>query len=295
MPPADPLPPEIAPIDYAQRWHDIVERRRVQMDTAYAAAGIDNADYWGRRAKTYRQALHERTDQDPFLIRVRRDVTPDTTVVDVGAGTGRHTLALAPLVKSVVAVDPSPAMLGFLRQDIAEQKLTNVETIAAGWLDAAIAPADIVLCSHVLYPIADVIPFIRKLESSAMRRVYLYLRVDPLPTDFGLWSEFYGMPLQLQPAHLDLINLLAQINIAADVEVVHHRFTWTFADADEAVAQVRNTLCLREDDTAATAKLRVLLDTRLIRWPSGRLGPQIASARSAIISWQPNDATRATA
>lgn len=289
MPPADPLPPGIVPIDYAQRWHDIVERRRVQMDTAYAAAGIDNADYWGKRAKTYRQALHERTDEDPFLIRVRRDVTPDTTVLDVGAGTGRHTLALAPHVRSVVAVDPSPAMLGFLKEDVAEQKLTNVETIASGWLDAVVDLADIVLCSHVLYPIADPVPFIRKLESSAKRSVYVYLRVDPLPTDFGLWSDFYGVPLQAQPTHLDLINLLAQIGIVADVEVVHHRFTWTFADIEEAVAQVRNSLCLREDDAAGTAKLRALLESRLIRWPNGRLGPVIESARSAIICWQPAD------
>ena len=103
----------------------------------------------------------------------------------------------------------------------------------------------------------------------------------------GLWSEFRGIALQLQPTHLDLINLLAQIGIAADVEVVEHRFTWTFADLEEAVAQVRNSLCLREDDTVATTKLRVLLEARLVRWPNGRLGPEIASARSAIISWRP--------
>lgn len=286
MPRSD-APPEIAPIDYVRRWHDIVERRRVQMDTAYAAAGIDNADYWGRRAKTYRQALHERTEEDPFLIRVRRDVTPETTVLDVGAGTGRHTLALAPHVRRVVAVDPSPAMLGFLKEDVAEQKLTNVETVASAWLDAEVEPADVVLCSHVLYPIADPVPFIRKLESSARQRVYVYLRVDPLPTDFGLWREFYGVSLQAQPTHLDLINLLAQLEIVPDVEVVHHRFTWTFAEVEEAVAQVRNSLCLREDDIAATTRLRALLESRLTRWPNGRLGPAIGSARSAIISWQP--------
>jgi SAM-dependent methyltransferase len=287
MPPSDPLPPEIAPIDYVGRWHDIVERRRVQMDTAYAAAGINNTDYWGKRAKTYRQALHERADEDPFLLRVRRDVTRETTALDVGAGTGRHTLALAPHVARVVAVDPSPAMLGLLREDVEAQKLTNVETIASGWLEAEVEAADVVLCSHVLYPIGDPVPFIRKLDASAMQRVYIYLRVDPLPTDIGLWSEFHGVALQAQPGHLDLIGLLAQIGIAADVEVVEHRFTWTFADLDEAVTQLRNSLCLREDDASATAKLRTQLEARLVRWPNGRLGPEIGSARSAIISWRP--------
>ncbi len=293
MLPDDPaaVPPEteIAPIDFVGRWRDIVERRRVQMDAAYAAAGIDNADYWGRRAKAYRQALHERADADPFLQCVLRLVTPDKTVLDVGAGTGRHTLALAPHVARVVAVDPSPAMLGLLREDLAARRLTNVEMVASGWLEAQVEPADIVLCSHVLYPIAEPVPFIRKLEACAKQRVYVYLRVDPLPTDMGLWSDFRGVALQSQPVHLDLINLLAQIGIAPDVEVVEHRFSWTFADLDEAVAQVRNSLCLRDDDGAATAKLRVLLEARLVPWPNGRLGPEIHSARSAIISWRPRE------
>jgi SAM-dependent methyltransferase len=292
MPPADAvLSPEIAPIDYVRRWHDIVERRRAQMDAAYAAAGIDNADYWGKRAKTYRQALHERIDEDPFLLRVRRDATSTTSVLDVGAGTGRHTLALAPHVRRVVAVEPSAAMLGLLQEDVRAQGLTNVETIASGWLDAEVEPADLVLCSHVLYPIADPVAFLRKLEACAKQRVFAYLRVDPLPTDLGLWSEFHGVPLQAQPVHLDLINLLAQIGIAADVEVVEHRFTWTFADLDEAVTQIRNSVCLRDDDAAATTKLRALLEERLVRWPNGRLGPRIGSARSAIISWQPQPPT----
>jgi SAM-dependent methyltransferase len=287
MPPADSTPPEVAAIDYVQRWHEIVERRRVQMDTAYAAAGISNADYWGKRAKTYRQALHEHADKDPLLLRVLRDVTSESTALDVGAGPGRHTLALAPHVARVTAVEPSPAMLGLLREDVQSKQLSNVETIASGWLEADVAPADVVLCSHVLYPIADPVPFIRKLESSAKQHVYIYLRVDPLPTDLGLWSEFHGVALQGQPMHLDLVGLLAQAGIMADVEVVEHRFTWTFADLDEAVVQLRNSLCLREDDLAATAKLRALLEARLVRWPNGRLGPEIGAARSAIVSWHP--------
>lgn len=286
-PDAGALPPEIQPIDYVARWSRIVERRRVQMESAYAQAGISNADYWGKRAKTYRAALHERTDEDPFFLRVRGAVTKDSTVLDVGAGTGRHTLALAPLVARVTAVEPSAAMLAFLREDAEAQALTNVFTVPSEWLAADVEPADFVICSHVLYPIADVGPFVRKLAGSAKRRVFVYLRVDPLPTDMGLWSEFHGVPLQLQPTHMDLVNVLVQLGIMPDVKVGEHRFTWTFATLDEAVAQVRNSLCLREDDDAASVKLRALLGQRLVAWPGGRLGPEIGSARSAIISWAP--------
>jgi len=284
------LPPEVPPIDYVARWQQIVERRRAQMDAAYAQARLENVDYWGKRAKSYRQALHQRTDEDPFLIRVRAAADADSTVLDVGAGTGRHTLALAPHVRRVVAVDPSEAMLGLLREDVQSQGLRNVETLLSDWMAAEEESADFVLCSHVLYPIADIVPFVRKLDDAAKRRVFVYLRSDPLPTDMGLWSEFYGVPLQAQPVHMDLLNVLAQIGIMADVEVVEHRFTLTFATLDEALVQVRNSLCLREDAVAANAKLRRLLEERLIEWPGGRIGPNVESARSAIISWAPRAA-----
>lgn len=287
LPPAEALPPAVDAIDYAERWRLIVERRRVQMEAAYEASGLQNVDYWGRRAKNYREALHIKTEQDPLFVRVLHDVTSATTMLDVGAGTGRHTLAFAPHVAAVTAVDPSAAMLGLLQEDLAAQKLTNVTVVQSDWLQADVTPADVVLCSHVLYPIADVVPFIRKLDASARERVYVYLRIDPLPTDFGLWQEFWGEPLTLQPTAYDLFGVLTQLNIAPDFEVVEHRFTWTFASIDEAVPQVRNSLCLREDDEAAAAKVRALLSERMVAWPEGRIGPAVGSARSAIVSWRP--------
>lgn len=284
---ASNVPPVVAPIDFIARWRSIIERRRAQMDAAYATSRINNVDYWARRAKSYRDALHQRMDEDPLLLRVRAASDASTTVLDVGAGTGRHTLALAPFVGRITAVDPSEAMLGYLRADVEAQKLRNVETVLAEWMSAEVAPADFVICSHVLYPIADIEPFLRKLAVSALRRVYVYLRADPLPTDMRLWSEFYGEPLQAQPVHLDLVNVLAQMEIFADVEVVEHRFTLTFASFEDAVAQMRNGLCLRDDDAAAEERLRRLLRERLIDWPGGRLGPDVESARSAIVSWAP--------
>lgn len=284
----DALPPAPPHIDYVERWRQIVGRRRAQMDAAYAASGTSSDDYWGKRAKNYREALHSRMDEDPYLGRLRASVNRDSTVIDVGAGTGRHTIALAPHVRAVTAIDPAASMLAFLHEDLRAAGITNVEVIESDWLTADVAPADIVTCSHVLYPIDDVVPFLRKLDSAARDRVFIYLRTDPLPTDMGLWAEFHGVPLQPQPVHMDLVPVLAQIGIMADVEVVEHRFTWTFATFDDAVAQVGNSLCLRPDDAGAQSRVGALLRERLIPWPDGRLGPEVGSARSAIVSWRPS-------
>ena len=184
-------------------------------------------------------------------------------------------------------------MLGLLREDLAEQGITNVDVVESEWLDAQVTPADVVICSHVLYPIADPVPFIEKLNGSARARVFIYLRTDPLATDLGLWRAFHGIPLQSQPVHTDLMGLLSQMGIFAGVEIVEHRFTWTFADLDEAHEQLRNSLCLRADDDAASAKLRSLLerDARRVAGRAARagvgagtLGGPVVDADQALVS-----------
>lgn len=57
-----------------------------------------------------------------------------STIVDVGAGTGQFTLAVAPLCGSVVAVDISPLMLDRLRAKVEAAGYTNVEVVQAGFL-----------------------------------------------------------------------------------------------------------------------------------------------------------------
>ncbi|MBF6599552.1 MAG: class I SAM-dependent methyltransferase [Dehalococcoidia bacterium] len=286
---SDALPPPAAAIDYVARWAEIVERRRAQMDAAYAAAGRTSDDYWGRRATSYRAATHAMTPHDPFLPRLLAHVDGTSSVLDVGAGPGRHTLAIAPHVSRVTAVEPSAAMLGLLREDLKEQGIDNVRTVDAAWMDAEVEPADVVICSHVLYPIGDVVPFVRKLEAHARERVFVYLRADPMPTDFGLWSEFYGEPLQAQPTHADLFNVLAQIGVMADVEVVCAPLTWGFDSLDDAVREVSGRLCLAADDAPAQEKLRRLLASRFDA-DGGRIMPDSGAGRSAIFSWRPESA-----
>jgi SAM-dependent methyltransferase len=53
-------------------------------------------------------------------------LTSRDIVVDLGCGTGQLTLPMAPLVRSVVAVDPEPDMLQRARRAAAELGLTNV-------------------------------------------------------------------------------------------------------------------------------------------------------------------------
>ena len=217
----------------------------------------------------------------------------DSTVLDVGAGTGRHTLALAPHVARVVAVDPSPAMLGLLREDRrrAGARRTSRPSRRAGSKRTWSRPTS---CSARTSSTRSPMPCRSSASSRRRRRSASSSTCASIRCrrTWGSGASSTASPLQAQPVHIDLVNLLAQIGIVADVEVVEHRFTWTFADLDEAVAQVRNSLCLREDDAAATAKLRALLEARLVRVaerpprPGGRLralGDHLVAAERANV------------
>lgn len=84
-------------------------------------------------------------------------IGPHATVIDLGAGTGQFALAAAPLVRRLVAVDISPAMLAVLRERVARAGLDNVECVRAGFLsyEHTGAPADAVYTRNALHQLPD--------------------------------------------------------------------------------------------------------------------------------------------
>lgn len=80
-----------------------------------------------------------------------------STLVDLGAGTGRLALAAAPLCRRVVAVDVSPAMVAVLRANVERLGLANVECVRAGFLtyEHEGEPADFVYSRNALHHLPD--------------------------------------------------------------------------------------------------------------------------------------------
>ena len=64
----------------------------------------------------------------------RHGLGAESTVVELGPGTGQFTVAVAPRCKQVVAVDVSEPMLGRLRSKLEQRGIENVEVVRAGFL-----------------------------------------------------------------------------------------------------------------------------------------------------------------
>jgi SAM-dependent methyltransferase len=94
---------------------------------------------------------------DDLSVLRRHGLDETATLVDLGAGTGRLTLAAAPHCRRVIAVEVSPAMLDVLQRNLARARLTNVECIEAGFLtyEHEGPPADAVYMRNALHHLPD--------------------------------------------------------------------------------------------------------------------------------------------
>ncbi|HKX16761.1 MAG TPA: class I SAM-dependent methyltransferase [bacterium] len=81
----------------------------------------------------------------------------DSTLVDLGSGTGALALAAAPFCRRVVAVDVSAPMVRTLEARTREWGIANVECVRAGFLtyEHHSGPADVVCSRHALHHLPD--------------------------------------------------------------------------------------------------------------------------------------------
>ncbi|HEX3541839.1 MAG TPA: class I SAM-dependent methyltransferase [Acidimicrobiales bacterium] len=271
----------------AARWRRLVEARLGEMERLRPGGGAIGAAFWKSRARWYHSRLPtEVAARDPFLRRLRRASGNQTTVIDVGAGTGRLALNLAPRVRSVTAVDPSPHMLAILRDEARRLGVANVQVVEGRWEEVEMESADIAFSSYVLPLGADAPGFVGKLSAAARRHAFLYLGafsmdavVDPL------WRHFHGAPRQPGPSHLDAVAVLQELGLRPAVEVVEVANRTRFASVAEAAKEYRDYLYLPAG-RGITRELEALLGSWLVP-RSGALGPPLRYVPAAIISWRP--------
>ncbi len=248
-----------------ERWQAIIDARAQQMDAAYAVLGRTSAGYWDRRARRYHESTKDTVLNDPLFKRLRAIITPQTSVLDVGAGSGRFALALAPLAKQIIAVEPNAAMLDYLRRDAQSLNLTNISYSQNTWQEApADLQADIVLCSHVLYPIRDIAPFLAKLQHAARLACYIYIRATPIDALTALlWKHFHGDDRRYPPGYIHALDVLYEMGIYANVEIVLLPASLRYPSLDVAVEELAELLILPGDEKTRD-ELRALLTGWLV-------------------------------
>lgn len=256
-------------VDWVERWRQLV----VDRENA-SSHGHSDPRYWDRRAPTFARSTSGRADQ--FLAVVEPYVSPRKTLIDVGAGAGRHAVPLAEKLEWVTAVEPSEGMRSHL------PALPNLTVIASAWEDAEVAPADLVICSHVLYGVAEVAPFVTKLERSARERVFIMLREGPVPHPANMLRDRIAThPAPRITQFSDLFLVLLQLGIYPDATFISYPVVNRYRSLEDAFADAAPLFGDGWNDAVAAELQRMLVqDGDELVYDGGQ-------AVSGIAHWQP--------
>ena len=228
----------------ANKWLAMVQTEHAQTERLRDQPNPHD-DHWHGMTVSFRADPH-RTD-DPLLDRLALEVKPHQTLIDVGAGPGRLALPLALRCRHLTAVEPSPAMAQAFLEEAGNHNIQNVNLVESTWEDAQTQPANLVLCSHVLYTARRIDRFIEKLTAHALERVLVVLFWDPPQhRSYPLWPDVHGEPRLPLPAAPQLLELLDEMGITPHVEDLPTPEFHGFQTADEAWQQTRGMLFLTE-------------------------------------------------
>jgi 2-polyprenyl-3-methyl-5-hydroxy-6-metoxy-1,4-benzoquinol methylase len=256
--------------DAVARWQALVRSRRAQFERLQRDRP-DPQDYWRRRGPNFFEAVRARRDPGEFVRAVlaaceeaeAHDAVwatgaepPPATVLDVGGGFGAVAVPLASRGRRVTVVEPHPTMVALLERWSAEAGVeARVATIREAWPDAAERAGihDVVVCSHVLYPIEDVVPFLQALVAASRFACLVTLRMassEIAPRE--LFEAFHGEPLVPQPTFTDLCAVLAALDLPFTAATFEAESTWSYADLDEAEEVLAHSLLIagRPDERA---------------------------------------------
>ena len=213
-----------------ETWGEMV---RVEHEQSDRMRGVRPTDTWNQLAAQFKADPH-RTD-DRVVEELRSRMMPGETLLDVGAGGGRLALPLALTCRMVTAVEPSPSMCAVLRETAHEYNIENVVIVEAGWLEASVEPADVVLCSHVVYVIEDIGAFVRKMDRHARRMLLAILfQSPPLSQTYGLWEQVHGEKRHALPALPEFLPVLEELGIQPEVTELDQQPPLRFDSFDQA-------------------------------------------------------------
>lgn len=124
------------------------------------------------------------------------EALPDKgTVLDVGVGGGASSLGLAPRVGTIVGVDPMPGMLESFEASAREAGVAP-QVVLGSWPEVAgeVGPADVAVCHHAMYRVAEIEDFVTALTDRARNRVVVELSAHwPLAGLNPLWKAIHGI------------------------------------------------------------------------------------------------------
>lgn len=225
------------------RWAEMLSRWAIPENVVAAAP---QSPYFFD-SQVFTEAADEaiaRADDTPSDGAAREALPEDGVVLDVGVGAGAASLRLG--VRRVIGVDPSPDMLDAFAE---RARALGIEAVPVEGTWPSVGPdtptADVALCHHVAYNIADLASFAAALDEHATRRVVIELTaVHPMAWLSPYWAALHGISQPDRPTADDAIAVLTELGITVHQQRWRRRVQMIGETGDQQLARIARRLCL---------------------------------------------------
>jgi SAM-dependent methyltransferase len=283
--------------DWIKLWRELAEqqvpswkrnvRSRQGGSNGKGRGSGNKRDKWKKRARGFDKSVREKWEKpDPHreFIVSRVMSFKDSSVLDIGAGTGAWAIFLSKFVRKVTAIEPSNAMRTVLEDNLDKENIRNVKVLDGVWPDIEIEPHDFSLSSHSVYGCADLTGFVDAMTTVTKHTCFMLLRA---PDHDGIMARaakmIWGQPND-SPNFQVAYNALLQMGIFPDVMMEEKGSwpCWKNRSLDEAFEKIRSRFGV-DEGSEHDKQLRALLTKHLkevdgrVRWPS--------EVRTALVYW----------
>jgi len=242
--------------------------------------------FWNTlKAKWYQKGLKYNTLPKVVLPLILSKTRGCKTFLDVGAGCGTLAIPLSKAGKSVTALDPSPAMIKLLSEEIKKKRLKNIKPIHSAWGEVEIKPHDVIICANVPELLKDSKTFLKEANELARKAVFLIEGADPHADKFyykELYPLLFNKPFLPRADYLKTYTDLHSRGIFANIEMIEYSFDQPFDDMNEALEFWKEYIGIvtAEHDE----KLKNFLKDKLERFKGGLIAR--FQKKSAVIWWK---------
>jgi len=270
--------------DWLAIWRAMYDAEHAQTEALVGAQRARTPDRWAGKAGRYARSSGRAAQPDAFMRAMLPYLRPTDTVLDIGAGAGRHALFLANQVAQVVAVEPSASMRQHLEQRLDAANANNVIVAPVPWPSADVPASDVAICAHVAYGVREIGPFLTAMNAAARRACFVLLGFrQPSFVLAPFWEYIYGTPRLPLPGALECFSALHQLGLPARFDLLPAS-PFTFADRHEALEDLRWRLYLPEEESSDTRLLAAIGD--LVKHDAaGRCVPTNQPAHVALLWW----------
>ena len=268
----------------SELWRKMVEEEHAQSD-ARRGAEPPPADHWAPFAANFAADPHRSDDR--LLGPLGRSLEPTDTLMDVGAGGGRHALPLALKCLHVTAVEPSPSMCAVLLQLSSAHSIKNVTIVQSKWEDAEVEPVDVVISSHVAYVVRDIAGFVRKMDDHARKMVRIVLYpFSPQSESFAIWEMVHGEKRLSLPGLPQLLDVMEELQIPFESEPLAPNSPRTYSTPEQALEQTARRLYVEPGDPKMR-EIQLALEEMLVEADASYHIKGAPELVPHMVSWKP--------